>query len=99
MSELINDNDFGSKIMFDEDLLKRYVKSLKVGQPVLCKSAHGDTGIVTGEIISIHQFVCKVRFPVLVTATYKPKKVTRVESFTHKELMIWNLGKETGNEY
>lgn len=94
MSEMINDDELGIKFRFDKASLKRYAGTLKIGQPVLCQSAHGDTGMVIGEIVSIHQFVCKVRFPVLVTATSKPKRVKRVESFTHKELMIWNFGKE-----
>lgn len=77
--------------------LREYRRTLRIGQQVRLVMMAGDNEnskkrILHGEIKAIYPHVVIVEYPAVVRRCGVNCGILRRESFTLKELMIWNMG-------
>ena len=76
--------------------LDSYRRTLRIRQQVKLVMTDGEyenskKRILRGEIKAIYPHVAIVEYPAVVIDCGKRKEINRRESFTLKELMIWNM--------
>ncbi len=79
--------------------LRQYRRTLRIGQQVRLVMTAGENEntkkkILRGKIKAIYPHIAVVEYPITVVNSGVKKEIDRRESFTLKELMIWNMGKE-----
>lgn len=80
--------------------LREYRRTLRIGQQVrLVQSAcededRGKKRVFKGRIKAIYPHIAVVEYPAMVINCGVRKEIDRRESFTLKELTIWNMGVE-----
>ena len=83
---------------FDLKTLARFRKTLKAGQKVNLATPIDDDGNTLrkrkcrGEIKAVYLHIAVVEYPTTVLRCGVACGIIRRESFTLKELMIWNMG-------
>ncbi len=77
--------------------LREYRRTLRIGQQVRLSMPIDDDGnttkkrILRGKIKAIYPHIAVVEYPITVVNSGVKKEIDRWESFTLKELMIWNM--------
>lgn len=89
-------NEFEVRFVYDNRTLGQFRKKLKVGQMVKLLMKEGDfvgafKRTFVAEIKEVYPHIAIVEYPIRVKRAGVYEGYMRRESFTLKELMIWNM--------